>query len=95
MTKKDLIRRIAARTGHSQTTVQAIIDSFTESTGEALSQGQPVSLPGFGTFGLSYRKARTARNPSTGEQMSIQAKISPKFTPGKRLKDAALAVPTA
>lgn len=95
MTKKDLIRRIAARTGHSQGTVLAVLDSFTESTEEALSQGQPVSIPGFGKFDLAYRSARSARNPRTGEQMTVHAKISPKFIPGKRLKAAAQAVPTA
>ena len=45
-------------------------------------------MVGFGTFKVAKRKARTGRNPKTGEAIKIKAKSVPKFTAGKALKDA-------
>jgi len=42
---------------------------------------------GFGTFEARQRKARTGRNPRTGEVIQIPARTSPAFRPGKTLKD--------
>jgi DNA-binding protein HU-beta len=41
---------------------------------------------GFGTFGVSKRKARVGRNPQTGKEIKIPAKKVPKFTAGKAFK---------
>jgi DNA-binding protein HU-beta len=40
---------------------------------------------GFGTFGTSKRKARTGRNPQTGEAIKIKAKTAVRFKAGKHL----------
>ena len=47
-----------------------------------------VQLVGFGTFEVKERKARTGRNPQTGEPMKIAASKTVSFRPGKTLKDA-------
>ena len=47
-----------------------------------------ATLTGFGTFSVANRKARTGRNPRTGEEIRIPASKTPKFTPGKALKEA-------
>ncbi len=47
-----------------------------------------ITLVGFGTFSVTKRKARKGRNPKTGEEIKIPATKSPKFTPGKALKEA-------
>ena len=44
-------------------------------------------LTGFGTFEAKHRKARTGRNPATGETIQIAAKKHAKFKPAKGLKD--------
>jgi DNA-binding protein HU-beta len=44
-------------------------------------------VSGFGTFAVSERKARTGRNPKTGEAIEIPASKSAKFKAGKSLKD--------
>jgi DNA-binding protein HU-beta len=54
----------------------------------ALKQGQRVIISGFGTFSVSERKARSGRNPKTGESIQISASRSAKFKPGKQLKDS-------
>jgi DNA-binding protein HU-beta len=47
-----------------------------------------VTLAGFGTFKVSKRKARTGRNPRTGEEIKIKARNAPKFSADKALRDA-------
>ena len=44
--------------------------------------------PGFGTFVVKSRAARTGRNPRTGEAIAIPASRVPSFKAGKALKDA-------
>jgi len=55
---------------------------------KALKKGDSFTLVGFGTFGVSKRKARKGRNPQTGEVIKIAAKKVPVFKAGKGLKDA-------
>jgi len=55
---------------------------------KALKKGDSFTLLGFGTFGVSKRKARTGRNPQTGAVIKIAAKKVPVFKAGKGLKDA-------
>jgi DNA-binding protein HU-beta len=54
---------------------------------KALRNGDKVNISGFGTFAVSERKARTGRNPKTGESIEIPASKSAKFKAGKALKD--------
>ncbi len=95
MTKKDLIRTISIKTGQSQYNAAVILDGLLDTVEQAMASGQRVAIPGFGTFEVGQRKARTGRNPLTGEEMKVPAKAVAKFTPGKRLKDAALLSPPA
>ena len=50
--------------------------------------GEPVTVPGFGTFDVRERGARTGRNPRTGETIEIAASRVPAFRAGKTLRDA-------
>jgi len=43
-------------------------------------------LRGFGAFSAKQRRARTGRNPRTGEQVSVDQKIAPAFKTGKELR---------
>ena len=51
-------------------------------------KGQKVSLVGFGSFLVRSRKARTGRNPKTGEEIKIKARKVPAFSAGAELKNA-------
>ena len=55
---------------------------------KSLKKGDTVTLVGFGTFGVTKRKARKGRNPQTGAAIKIAAKKVPVFKAGKGLKDA-------
>jgi DNA-binding protein HU-beta len=52
-----------------------------------LDAGRSVTVPGFGTFDTSRRKAREGRNPRTGESIQIAARTVPTFKAGKGLKE--------
>ena len=63
-----------------------------EAVGEFLAHyvanGDEVRLPGMGTFVKAPTKARTARNPQTGEEITISARRVLTFKPSQVLKDA-------
>ncbi len=87
MNKKDLIGEVAKIVG-TKRKAQAAVDCIFESIEAALKKEETVSVSGFGTFKVTRRKARKARNPQTGEEIMIEAKNVPKFVPGKALKEA-------
>jgi DNA-binding protein HU-beta len=88
MTKAQLIERMAQRAKISKRAAGIALDTFVEATTNALRSGDKVALVGFGTFSVSKRKARTARNPRTGETIEVPAKRAPKFKAGRDLKNA-------
>jgi len=54
---------------------------------EALARGNRIELRGFGAFTVKKRDARTGRNPSTGEIVTVPAKTRPFFRTGKALRE--------
>ncbi|WP_407276232.1 HU family DNA-binding protein [Halothiobacillus sp. DCM-1] len=88
MNKSELIDAIAAKSGLKKTESAAALDAFIDAVGEALKQGDQVTLVGFGTFLVREREARTGRNPRSGATIEIAASRLPSFKAGKGLKDA-------
>ncbi|WP_167631805.1 HU family DNA-binding protein [Mariprofundus ferrooxydans] len=88
MNKTDLIDHVASSAGMSKAAAGDAVDAVLSGITASLSGGGSVSLVGFGTFSVTARAARTARNPSTGEAIAVAASNAPKFKPGKALKDA-------
>ena len=88
MNKTELIAAIAEETKLSKKDAEAALKAFTGIVEKQLKKGNKVQIVGFGTFEVSKRTARTGRNPQTGEEMKIKASKTPKFKPGKALKDA-------
>lgn len=87
MNKADLVNKIAIDARITKTAAGAALDSLIHNIAGALTEGQKVTLVGFGTFDVSERKGRTGRNPQTGETIRIAACRVPKFSAGKALKD--------
>jgi DNA-binding protein HU-beta len=87
MNKGDLINEVAKVVG-TKKDAQAVVDCVFDTITKALKKKGVVAVVGFGTFKVAKRKARTGRNPKTGEVIKIKAKSVPKFTAGKGLKDA-------
>ena len=87
MNKAELIDNIAEKSGLNKTQASDALNAFIESVGEALENNDSISLVGFGTFSVKDRKARTGRNPKTGDPLEIPASKVPSFKAGKNLKD--------
>ncbi len=88
MKKVDLINHVAKEAGLSKVDAGAAVDAVVSGITGALAKGDSVSLVGFGTFSVTNRAARTARNPRTGAPIQVPASKAPKFKAGKGLKDA-------
>ena len=88
MNKGDLVARIAKNAELTKRQSEKVVDVLLGSVQEALCKGEHVTLVGFGTFGILSRTARQGRNPRTGQLLMIPAHKTPKFIPGKRLREA-------
>ena len=88
MNKAILIDKIAKDAGITKTAAATAIESLIHGVTGALKKNQRVTLVGFGTFGVNKRKARTGRNPQTGETIRIKAKKAVRFKAGKQLESA-------
>jgi DNA-binding protein HU-beta len=87
MNKGDLVNDVV-KVVSTKKEAQEAVDCVFASITQALKKKGAVTLVGFGTFKVDKRKARTGRNPQTGEEIKIKAKNVPKFVAGKALKDA-------
>ena len=88
MNKTELVAAVAEQAGISKKDAEAAVKAFTDTVAAELKNGGKIQLVGFGTFEVAERAAREGRNPKTGETMKIAASKSPKFKPGKALKDS-------
>ena len=88
MNKSELVAAVQKATELKKKDAEAAVVAFVNTVKGALKKGEKVQLIGFGTFESKERPARVARNPRTGEQISIEASKAPVFKAGKALKDA-------
>ena len=88
MNKADLVDQVAVRSGQTKVAVAAIVQATMECVIESVAAGESVTLSGFGTFEPRERKARTGRNPLTGETVPIPPTTVPAFRPGRAFKSA-------
>lgn len=88
MTKEELISKCAKEANITKAQATRALNSIIDGVTRSLKRGQKVSFVGFGTFEVTRRKARTGRNPQTGQTIRIPASRVPKFRPGKALKEA-------
>lgn len=86
MTKADLVEDICKRSRLSKSENARIVDEILNSIAQALSEGQHIEIRGFGTFKVRARRSRRARNPRTGAEVSVPAKLVPVFKPSNQLK---------
>ena len=83
MTKADIIRDIAEKTGVEKLAVQASVEAFMKSIKSAMENGQNVYLRGFGSFIVKRRAEKTGRNISKNTTIIIPAHCIPAFKPAK------------
>ncbi|MDI2090738.1 integration host factor subunit beta [Commensalibacter oyaizuii] len=90
MTKSELILEIAA--AHPNLLlkdIDLIVSTIFDEIESSLAKGGRVELRGFGAFFVKNRKARTGRNPRTGDPVDVEEKYVPFFKTGKELRQRA------
>lgn len=92
MNKSEFVEALAEKMDTTKVDAQRIVDAVFDTKegviATTLKGGDRVQITGFGTFETRQRKARTGRNPRTGEEIRIGPTVSPSFRPGKALKEA-------
>jgi DNA-binding protein HU-beta len=86
--KRDLVGKIAVDARLTRAQAACALDAFLEGIQNSLVRGDRVIISGFGTFGVSQRKARRIRNPRSGNAIDVAAKRVPRFAAGIELKSA-------
>jgi DNA-binding protein HU-beta len=88
MNKADIISAVHEVLGSTKADAERAVDTVFGSIESAMKDGTAVSVAGFGIFEAKLRAKREARNPRTGETVSVPAMRVPKFRAAKALKDA-------
>ncbi|MHC4549044.1 MAG: HU family DNA-binding protein [Planctomycetota bacterium] len=87
VTKKELVSRIADRTGQTKVVTKDIIQMFLDEIINELGKGNRLEFREFGVFEIKERAARKAQNPRTLEKVDVPAKKVVKFKVGRLMKE--------
>src|SRR5574344_978391 len=94
ITKYDLVESIYQNTRYEKREVQEIVENLLSELKKSLEKGSTIELRGFGTFEPRLRKGRSkARNPKTGELLSVAPHYVAAFRSGQELKKALWELP--
>jgi DNA-binding protein HU-beta len=88
LTKSQTAAKLADATGLTKKQVNSFFDDLSKLAYKEAKNS--FVIPGLGKLVLVHRKARTGRNPATGETIQIPAKKVVKFRVAKAAKDAIL-----
>jgi DNA-binding protein HU-beta len=86
--KSELVERVASGADLNNAQAQRAVDALIDAVQNAVARGDKVTVPGFGSWSRTERKARMGRNPRTGEPVQIAASKGVKFTAGAGFKSA-------
>ena len=90
MTKSQLVQRLAEAAELNKKQADVVLQKLVDITVSSVRKGDPVKIPGLGTFRKVQTKARMGRNPQTGEQIKIPARKKVRFSVAKTFKEAVL-----
>ncbi|MBI5193891.1 MAG: HU family DNA-binding protein [Nitrospirae bacterium] len=82
----DAIQKAAKGSTLSKRETEDLVDSIFDVLSKSIKKDKRFAYPGFGTFTVRTRKARTGRNPRTGETIKIKASKTISFKPAPKLK---------
>jgi DNA-binding protein HU-beta len=90
MTKSQLVLKLSEGAEISKKQAGAVLESLVTLTVGSVKKGDPVKIPGLGTFRKVQTKARMGRNPQTGEPIKIPARKKVRFSVAKTFKESVL-----
>lgn len=88
MTQTAIVRELAETTGVNNRIAKQFMESLAQLAVRETKKNGIFVMPGIGRLVRAERKARTGRNPATGEEIKIPAKRVVKFRVAKSVKDA-------
>jgi DNA-binding protein HU-beta len=88
MNKASIVDAVHEKLGGTKVQAEEVVDIMIDSIVSTLKKGGEVSIAGLGIFSTKTRAARQARNPRTGESISVPSMKVPKFRAAKALKEA-------
>jgi len=86
VTKAELIAQVSKNAGISPKETETVLNGFRDVVQASVKTGKDISYPGLGKFSRVSRKARTARNPRTGETLKVAATKVPRFVASEGFK---------
>jgi len=87
MNKEELVQEISKYTKLTKKEISDILSVLVTVIEKTVAKGKKITLIGFGIFQARKRAARSGRNPQTGKEIAISAKIVPTFTAGKKFRE--------
>ena len=86
MTKGEIVKEVSRRTKRSHNETATVVEEILCSISRALSEGTEVKLRGFGTFCIVEKALSMGKNPRTGEDVVVPARLMPVFRPAPALR---------
>ncbi len=86
ITKRELVQRIAEKTGVQQVSAKEVIQCFLDEIITELAKGNRLEFRDFGVFEPKSKAQRVARNPRTGAKVQVPEKTTVKFKVGRLMK---------
>lgn len=87
MNKSGLVEEISNVSGLTKADSERALNAFLQVSLDALRAGEEVAIVGFGSFCVKETAERNGRDFKTGNVITIPARKSVKFKPGKNLKN--------
>jgi nucleoid DNA-binding protein len=87
VTKKEIVERVADKTGLSQIDTKLVVETFFDAVAETLQEGRNIEIRGFGRFKVREQASHTARNPRTNEEVKVEKRFKASFEASKKLRD--------
>ena len=86
MNKADFIAAVAEKGDITKKAAGEAVNLVLDTVVDTLKKGEDISLVGFGKFHVVDVPEREARNPKTGETMTVAAHKAPKFKYASNVK---------
>jgi integration host factor subunit beta len=86
VTKRELVQRVAEKTGVQQINAKEVIQNFLDEIINELAKGNRLEFRDFGVFEPKTKASRVARNPRTGDKVEVPEKTTVKFKVGRLMK---------
>jgi integration host factor subunit beta len=87
MTKKELAKKISEQSGITHVLAREAVQMVFDGIQETLLDEGRIELRNFGIFEVKRRRARKARNPRTGEKVSVPERSVVTFKPGREMEE--------